>query len=136
MSQSEDVSTSSSGSLNLLCPCGFSKRLPSKFDGKKVVCPKCRRVLSVTRVKRATLDQRVNEVPWIGTHVAWHEIAGTTRFDWGQETDAATADFVRTLTIGCCTKLCAFYGTSYPVFAFDASWLGPPPTPFSIRFVV
>ena len=59
----------------------------------------------------------------MGTHVAWHEIAGTTRFDWGKETDAATADFVRTLSIGRYSKLCAFYGTSYPVFAFDATWL-------------
>ena len=55
MSQSENVSTKSSGSLKLLCPCGFSKQIPSKFDGKKVVCPKCRNVLSVTKVKRALL---------------------------------------------------------------------------------
>ncbi len=72
---------------------------------------------------RATLDQRVNEVPWMGPHVAWQDIAGTTRFDWGQETDSATADFVRTLSIGCFSELCGFYGTSYPVFAFDADWL-------------
>jgi hypothetical protein len=72
---------------------------------------------------RAALDQRVNELPWIGTHIAWHEIADTTRFDWGQATDAATANFVRTLSIGSRSELCAFYGTSHPVFAFDAAWL-------------
>ena len=55
MAQDQNVSKTSSGSLKLLCPCGFSKRLPSSFDGKKVVCPKCKKVLSVTKVKRARL---------------------------------------------------------------------------------
>ena len=72
---------------------------------------------------RAILDQRVNEVPWMGPHVAWHDIAGTTSFYWGQETDPATADFVRSLSIGRFTQLCAFYGTSHPVLAFYATWL-------------
>jgi hypothetical protein len=74
-------------------------------------------------VLRATLDQRVNEFSWMGKHVAWHEIADTTRFDWGQSTDATTANFVRTLSIGRFPELCAFYGTSHPVFVFDAAWL-------------
>jgi hypothetical protein len=72
---------------------------------------------------REILDVRVNEVPWMGPHVAWHEIADTVRFDWGQQSDAATADFVRTLSIGCCSQLCAFYGTAYPVLSFSADWL-------------
>ena len=55
MSQSKNVSASGGGALKVLCPCGFSKQIPSSFDGKKVVCPKCRKVLSVTRVKRAIL---------------------------------------------------------------------------------
>ncbi len=58
------VSASSSGPLNLLCPCGYSKQIPSKFDGKKVVCPKCRNVLSVARVERAQLLTRC---PYCGT---------------------------------------------------------------------
>ncbi|MGZ0164805.1 MAG: hypothetical protein ACKVII_12860 [Planctomycetales bacterium] len=72
---------------------------------------------------REILDVRVNEVPWMGPHVAWHEIPGTVRFDWGQESDAATAEFVRALSIGHHSQLCAFYGTAYPVLSFDADWL-------------
>jgi len=71
----------------------------------------------------AALGQRVNELPWTGTHVAWHKTPGTVRFDWGQQSDTATADFVRTLSIGHFNQLCAFYGTSYPVFSFEADWL-------------
>ena len=55
MPQGSNASSGKSGSLKLICPCGFSKEIPSKFDGKKIVCPKCRKVLSVTKVKRAKL---------------------------------------------------------------------------------
>lgn len=72
---------------------------------------------------RALLDKRVNEMPWAGAHVAWHIIPNTVRFNWGHESDSATADFVRSLSIGQSAQLCAFYGTAYPVLLFDAGWL-------------
>lgn len=72
---------------------------------------------------RVILNQRVNAVPWMGTHVAWNELPNALRFDWGQQSDTATADFVRTLSIGHFSQLCAFHGTSYPVLSFNADWL-------------
>jgi len=36
--------------LKLVCPCGYRKRLPEKFAGKKLVCPKCSTVLRIERL--------------------------------------------------------------------------------------
>ena len=38
--------------LKLLCPCGYQRTLPDSLNGKKVVCPKCKKVLRVMRVER------------------------------------------------------------------------------------
>ena len=37
--------------LDLLCPCGYTKKIPSKYDGQKIVCPKCRRVLRIEKIR-------------------------------------------------------------------------------------
>lgn len=38
--------------LDLICPCGYKQKIPSKFDGQKVMCPKCQKVLRIQRVAR------------------------------------------------------------------------------------
>lgn len=49
------MATSDPRPLKMLCPCGYSKKLPAAFNGKKVVCPECRNVLSVTKIKAAQI---------------------------------------------------------------------------------
>ena len=37
--------------LDFKCPCGYTKKLPVKYDGRKIVCPKCRTVLRIEKIR-------------------------------------------------------------------------------------
>ncbi len=69
------------------------------------------------------MDRRVNEFPWIGSHIAWDEITDSIRFDWGQSSDADAASCLKSLSIGGFKMLCAFYGTSEHSLIFETSWI-------------
>src|SRR5215471_13094583 len=40
-----------------------------------------------------------SELPWTGFHLSWHTLAGSTRFEWGQKSDAEAGAFVRELAL-------------------------------------
>ncbi len=69
------------------------------------------------------MDRRLNEFPWIGYHIAWHEIQYTDRFEWGARSDEDAEAFLRSLTIGQFTRIAAFYGCRHPALLFQADWL-------------
>ena len=41
---------SSQKPLDFICPCGYRKKIPASFNGKKVVCPKCHTALKIRRM--------------------------------------------------------------------------------------
>ena len=45
-----ETKSNSTKPLKFVCPCGYRKRLPEKFAGKKLVCPKCNTTLRIERL--------------------------------------------------------------------------------------
>ena len=71
----------------------------------------------------ARLNARINEFPWLGCHVAWHELPKTSKLHWGRSSDEDAARFVRGLSIGQFECLCTFYSGSDLVLKFETDWL-------------
>jgi len=47
-----------------------------------------------------TLEAELSsKLPWTGFHLSWGSLAGSTRFEWGQKSDAEAGSFLRGLAL-------------------------------------